>query len=251
MGYGNQHRDGRHGVQAMRLDKLLSQCGFGSRKDVKALLKQKTVTVDGEVITQPETHVNPASQIWVGGAPVVYEKYIYLMMNKPPGVVSAAHDRRDQTVIDLLEERYGNADLFPVGRLDKDTTGLVILSNDGGFAHKALSPKKHVEKVYRAEVSRPVTVQDVAAFAQGVTLGDGYVCLPAVLSAVTENTAEVVIREGKFHQVKRMFAARGIEVLALERVAFAGIALDKTLPPGEYRPLNMDEMRVIEGLLSH
>ena len=235
----------------MRLDKLLSQCGFGSRKDVKALLKQKMVTVDGEAVTRPEAHVDPtSSQIMVGGEAVVYEKYIYLMMNKPPGVISATHDRRDRTVIDLLDERLQGQDLFPVGRLDKDTTGLVILSNDGGFAHRALSPKKHVEKVYRAVVNRPVTAQDIGAFAAGLALGDGFVCMPAALSSVDEGAAQVVIKEGKFHQVKRMFAAVGIDVLVLERVAFAGITLDKGLPQGEYRPLNMEEMHMIEGLLS-
>lgn len=235
----------------MRIDKLLANVGFGSRKDVKVLLHKKMVTVDGQVVKQADTQVDPAtSQIMVGGTPVTYEKYIYLMMNKPADVVSATHDKRDTTVIDLLEERYRSQDLFPVGRLDKDTTGLIILSNDGGFAHRALSPKKHVEKTYRAAINRDITPQDVAAFAKGIMLGDGYVCMPATLSAAGAQTAEVVMAEGKFHQVKRMFAALQIDVLTLERVAFAGIMLDKNLPQGEYRPLNADELHAIENLLS-
>jgi len=235
----------------MRIDKLVSQSGFGSRKEVKAILRSREVSVDGEVVTDPQTRVNPdQSVIYVGSEQIKYERYVYIMMNKPAGVISASYDEHDDTVCDILDENDRWFDLFPVGRLDKDTTGLLILSNDGGFAHRALSPKKHIEKVYHAEIDSPVAGKDVAAFAAGITLDDGYRCMPAVLAPLTDCLAEVIIREGKFHQVKRMFEAIGKNVVSLRRVRFADIVLDESLAPGEYRRLNDNEMAVIANIIT-
>ena len=235
----------------MRIDKLVSLSGFGSRKEVKAILKAGIVSVDGVVVKDPQTRVDPeTATIYVGDELIEYEKYVYIMMNKPDGVISATHDDDDKTVIDLLDEKYQWFDLFPVGRLDKDTTGLLILSNDGGFAHRALSPKKHVAKVYHAEVDGEIEVLHIAAFAAGVTLDDDYRCMPAGLAVVEGGVAEVTISEGKFHQVKRMFEAIGLSVTSLRRVAFAGINLDESLSPGSYRRLNENEMQTVANLLS-
>jgi len=237
----------------MRLDKLVSNCGFGSRKEVKGMMKKGLVTVDGCVVTRPETHVDPTQcKICVGEHTIEYEKYSYLMMNKPAGVISATFDEVEQTVCDLLEDRYIMGDVFPVGRLDKDTTGLLILSSDGGFAHRALSPKKKVDKVYHARLDKPVGDAEIKAFAAGVVLDDDYKTLPAGLETLDDEglMAEVTIREGKYHQVKRMFEAVGVTVLSLKRVSFAGIGLDESLAPGEYRRLNEEELALISNLLS-
>jgi len=235
----------------MRLDKLVSLSGFGSRKEVKAILKARDVSVDGEVVTDPQTRIDPdKSVIYVGSELIRYERYVYVMMNKPAGVISASYDEFDDTVCDLLDEDDRWHDLFPVGRLDKDTTGLIILSNDGGFAHRALSPKKHVEKVYHAQLDGGVTERDITAFAAGIVLDDDYRCMPAVLAPVEENCAEIVIKEGKFHQVKRMFEAVGKNVVSLRRIAFAGIKLDESLAEGAYRRLTDDEMAIIANIIS-
>ncbi|MDR2166972.1 MAG: rRNA pseudouridine synthase [Clostridiales bacterium] len=237
----------------MRLDKLIANCGFGSRKEAKALCKKGLVTVDGVVVRRSEAHIDPeCNRVCVGEHVIEYEKYSYLMMNKPAGVISATFDEEHQTVVDLLEERYIYANVFPVGRLDLDTTGLLILSNDGGFAHRALSPKKKVAKIYHARVDKPITDSEIKAFGEGVTLDDGYKCLPAKLEAPEDfdDFAKVEIYEGKYHQVKRMFAALGIRVISLKRVEFAGLTLDEGLAPGDYRRLNEDELKIISNLLS-
>jgi len=240
-------------MSMMRLDKLLSQTGFGSRKEVKVVLRAGVVSVDGNVVLRPEFKVDPEkSVVYVGSELVEYEKYIYLMMNKPAGVISATYDDEERVVTDLLPEKYGWFDLFPVGRLDKDTTGLIILTNDGGFAHRALSPKKHVEKVYIAHVDsyNEIGEKTVKAFESGITLDDGYKTMPAVLHIMDDNTCKVIIKEGKFHQIKRMFEALGIAVTSLKRVCFAGIDIDENLNPGECRPLNENEIKIIINLLS-
>jgi len=240
----------------MRLDKLISNCGFGSRKEVKEFLKKGLVTVDDVVCKRPETQVDPTCQrICVGEILIEYEKYSYLMMNKPSGVISATFDEEHTTVVDLVEERYQYAQVFPVGRLDKDTTGLMILSNDGGFAHRALSPKKHVEKVYEAKLLTPIDENVIKAFEAGIKLeGDKgeFTTMPAGLLALDDEglVAQVVIREGKFHQVKRMFEAVGIKVVALKRTHFAGIALDESLAEGEYRRMTEGELKIVANLLS-
>ncbi|MCL2168550.1 MAG: rRNA pseudouridine synthase [Defluviitaleaceae bacterium] len=240
----------------MRLDKLVSNYGFGSRKEVKGLCKKGLVTVDGVVCRRPETHVEPlVNVVCVGEHVIEYEKYSYLMMNKPAGVICATFDEEHETVVDLLSERYQYADVFPVGRLDKDTTGLLVLSNDGGFAHRALSPKKKVAKVYRAIVDKPIGQAEIAAFEAGIKIQDDereFTTMPAGLVALDDEglNAQVTIREGKFHQVKRMFAALDIRVLSLKRTEFAGLVLDESLAEGEYRRLTDGELEIISNLLS-
>jgi len=235
----------------MRIDKLLSQSGFGSRKEVKSLLKSSIISIDGEVVKKPEIRVDPEkSVVYVGNDLIKYEKYIYIMMNKPSGVISASYDEEDKTVIDLLNDDDKWYDLFPVGRLDKDTTGLIILSNDGGFAHRALSPKKHIAKVYKAVINKEISEKEINAFLNGVILDDGYKCLPAKLEIISNKNVQITISEGKFHQVKRMFEAVGASVISLKRVEFAGITLDESLNDGSYRRLNENEMNIVCNLLS-
>ncbi|PKR79337.1 16S rRNA pseudouridine(516) synthase [Halalkalibacillus sediminis] len=231
----------------MRIDKLLSNQGFGSRKDVKKLLKKKMVIVDGETISSSSTHVDPeTSEVYVGNEKVHYQSYIYLMMNKPTGVISATHDDMHQCVIDLIEEKYRPQHLFPVGRLDKDTTGLLLITNDGEFSHQLMSPKKHVDKVYEATVTCEVTDEDIRRFESGITLEDGYETKPALLKVnrTTTETSDVTITisEGKFHQIKRMFKAVDKHVLTLKRVKIGNLTLDSHLEEGQYRELTPDEI---------
>ncbi|ANU19053.1 16S rRNA pseudouridine(516) synthase [Planococcus plakortidis] len=230
----------------MRIDKLLSHTGFGSRKDVKILLKSKAVEVNGETVRDPKFHVDEKTdEVAVSGEPVVYRDFIYLMMNKPQGVISATEDRFDQTVIDLLTEDEQRFEPFPVGRLDKDTEGLLLITNDGKLAHELLSPKKHVDKTYYARIDRPVTEEDIQAFKQGVTLDDGYETKPAqlcILNSAEESEIELTITEGKFHQVKRMFESVNKRVVFLKRLSMGTLELDETLELGEYRELTEDEL---------
>ncbi|MFK8792836.1 pseudouridine synthase [Planococcus plakortidis] len=230
----------------MRIDKLLSHTGFGSRKDVKILLKSKAVEVNGETVRDPKFHVDEKTdEVAVSGEPVVYREFIYLMMNKPQGVISATEDRFDQTVIDLLTEDEQRFEPFPVGRLDKDTEGLLLITNDGKLAHELLSPKKHVDKTYYARIDSPVTEEDIQAFKQGVTLDDGYETKPAqlcILNSAEESEIELTITEGKFHQVKRMFESVNKRVVFLKRLSMGTLELDETLELGKYRELTEDEL---------
>lgn len=235
----------------MRLDKLLSNMGAGSRKEVKLLLKTGAIQVDGEIVRDPKQHVDvETQQVLMYGEPVTYQKYIYLMMNKPPGVISATEDKRDETVIDLLFEDVTYFKPFPVGRLDKDTEGLLLLTNDGAFNHALMSPKKHVEKTYYAEVTGVLTQEDVEAIAAGVTLEDGYQAKPGKLvilsTTETDSTLELTITEGKFHQVKRMMLALGKEVTFLKRRSIGRLELDPTLVLGDYRELTPDELSLFD-----
>ena len=235
----------------MRLDKLLSNMGAGSRKEVKLLLKAGAIQVDGEIVCDPKQHVDVESQqVLMYGEPVTYQKYIYLMMNKPPGVISATEDKRDETVIDLLFEDVTYFKPFPVGRLDKDTEGLLLLTNDGAFNHALMSPKKHVEKTYYAEVTGVLTQEDVEAIAAGVTLEDGYQAKPGKLvilsTTETDSTLELTITEGKFHQVKRMMLALGKEVTFLKRRSIGRLELDPALALGDYRELTPDELSLFD-----
>lgn len=233
----------------MRLDKLLANMGYGSRKEVKQLLKQKAVTVDGAYVKDAAMHVDPDKQdVSVFGERVVYTEFVYFMMNKPQGVISATEDLRDETVIDLLEPLHQHFDPFPVGRLDKDTEGLLLITNDGVLAHNLLSPKKHVPKVYYAQIDSIVTERDIAFFAKGVELDDGYVTKPGhlvILKSGEESEIELTISEGKFHQVKRMFEAVGKKVTYLKRLSMGSLKLDESLELGEYRELTEEEL---EGL---
>lgn len=230
----------------MRLDKLLANMGYGTRKEVKQLLKQKGVTVDGVVVKDSSLHVNPDIQeVSVFGERVEYMEFIYLMMNKPPGVISATEDNVDRTVIDLLDPLAQHFKPFPVGRLDKDTEGLLLITNDGQLAHNLLSPKKHVPKTYYAKIDGEVTELDIEAFRQGVELDDGYVTKPGeliILSSGSKSEIELTIQEGKFHQVKRMFESVGKKVTYLKRLSMGSLILDEQLSLGDYRELTDEEL---------
>lgn len=234
-----------------RLDKVLGNMGVGTRKEIKKLVKGGAVTVNGERIKDSSLHVIPETDvIEVYGERIRYRKYIYLMMNKPQGVLSATEDRRDSVVVDLLEDEHAFFQPFPVGRLDKDTEGLLLLTNDGELAHQLLSPKKHVPKTYFAVVQGMVTESDIDAFRQGVTLDDGYLTMPAeckVLKSAPASEIELTIYEGKFHQVKRMFQAVGKKVVYLKRIAMGPLQLDPTLELGSYRELTEDEIALLKG----
>lgn len=237
--------------QTQRLDKLLSHAGFGTRSGIKLLVKQGAVQVNGKTVKDSGMQVNPDSdEIIVDGERVSHKEFVYLMLNKPPGVVSATEDNRDKTVIDLIGDDFAHYDLFPVGRLDKDTEGLLLLTNDGKLAHELLSPKKHVPKTYFAEVDGAVGDSDQEAFRQGVTLDDGYVTMPAELTILSTgdpaaripSKIELTIMEGKFHQVKRMFEAVGKKVVYLKRMKMGALLLDDYLRLGEYRELTDEEL---------
>lgn len=235
----------------MRLDKFLSGMGAGTRTEIKKAVKAGLVTVDGAVAKDPGMQVSGDSAVTFRGEPVVYEQFVYYMMNKPAGVISASEDSREETVVDLIDEQK-RKDLFPAGRLDRDTEGLLLITNDGELAHRMLSPKHHVDKKYYAVVSGLVTDDDVQAFANGLVLPDGLECLPAKLEVLEAGPEEseilVVIREGKFHQIKRMFAARGMEVLYLKRLSMGPLELDGSLEPGGYRRLTEKELQSLKEL---
>lgn len=225
-----------------RLDKLLASTGRWSRREVKELCRAGRVKVDGAVTKKSEIKVEEDAVLTVDGETVQQESEVWIMLHKPSGVVSATEDAREQTVLSLLPERYQRMGLFPVGRLDKDTEGLLLLTNNGAAAHELLSPRKHVNKVYYVEVDGVLNESDVQAFADGITLGDGTKCLPAQLRIFNENRGEVTLQEGKYHQVKRMLASRGKPVRYLKRVEFGGLKLDETLPRGSWRYLSVDEL---------
>lgn len=236
----------------MRLDKLLANMGYGSRKDVKSLLKKKQVFVNAVVVKDGSKHVNPEIDIVeVNGKQVVYKKYIYLMMNKPPGVISATFDHKEKTVIDLLTEEHQYFEPFPVGRLDKDTEGLLLLTNDGELGHRLTSPKKEVGKTYYAKIQGIVTESDVEVFKKGIVIDDGYQCKPAHLDILRSDEVseiEITITEGKFHQVKRMFEAVGKKVVYLKRLQMGKLKLDEKLALGKYRELSEEELAYCESL---
>lgn len=232
----------------MRLDKLLSHTGFGSRKEVKPLLKSGAVVVNGTIQKDSKMQVNPdKDEITVHGTPVVYQEFVYFMLHKPQNVVSATEDNVSETVIDLLAQEDTLTNPFPVGRLDKDTEGLLIITNDGTLAHNLLSPKKHIDKTYYAKIDGEVLLEDVKAFAEGIALDDGYICKPARLEIINPNEIKVTIQEGKFHQVKRMFAARGKTVSYLKRISMGQLQLDESLELGEYRPLTETELTILQN----
>lgn len=233
----------------MRLDKYLCETGFGTRSQVKDLLKKGQVMVNGEVVKKPELKINETTdQILCQGKKASYQKNIYLMLHKPAGVVSATEDNREKTVLDLVRPEDRKNGLFPVGRLDKDTEGLMLLTDDGELAHRLLSPKKHVDKTYFAKIDGQVTEEHVKQFREGLDIGDEKKTLPAVLTILLSGPVseiEVTIHEGRFHQIKRMFEAVGCKVTYLKRLSMGSLVLDETLPPEEYRPLTEAEL---EGL---
>ena len=232
----------------MRLDKFLTEMGIGSRSEVKQGIKKGFAKVNGEVAKRPEQKVEEIDSVTWKGTPVVYVEYEYIMLNKPAGVVSATEDNRDQTVVDLIKDSHRN-DLFPVGRLDKDTEGLLLMTNDGALAHRLLSPKHHVSKVYYAKVDGVMTEEDVQLFSEGFHVDDELDALPANLKILSKTDSsceiELEIYEGKFHQVKRMVHAVGKEVVFLKRLSMGNLVLDPDLEPGEYRHLTASEL---EGL---
>ncbi|AGY75784.1 MULTISPECIES: pseudouridine synthase [Clostridium] len=236
-----------------RIDKILANLGFGTRKEIKAVVKNGEVKINGTVIKDSSMKIDPdKSTIEVGGNVVEYKKNIYLLMNKPQGVVSATFDNYDETVIDILEPEYQAFKPFPVGRLDKDTEGLLLITNDGELNHRMISPKNHVDKVYYAEIDKYLDERDVNRFKKGIQLKDGYKCLPGKLHIIESDEdgakVEVTIQEGKFHQVKRMFNALGKNVVYLKRIKFGPIDLDKDLNLGQYRELSKNEIESIKRI---
>ena len=230
----------------MRLDKALADRCAGSRKEVGVMIRKGRVTVGGSIVKDPSFPVSPEDEVCLDGAPLDMTQYEYLMLNKPAGVVTATEDRYQKTVIDLLPPGH-RRDLFPAGRLDKDTTGLLILTNDGTFAHRMTAPGKHVVKEYRALLDKEVTEEDIRLFREGLRVDEEFTALPAGLATDGDDhrVAYVRITEGKYHQVKRMFAAVGKNVLSLRRMRIGGLMLDPSLKEGESRALTEDEKEIL------
>ena len=249
----------------MRLDKYLADMGIGTRSELKKAIRAKAVTVNEETVRDPAFQVSENDIVCFQGRPIKYESLVCYMLHKPAGIISASADSREKTVVDLITDNT-RKDLFPVGRLDRDTEGLLLITNDGALAHRLLSPKHHVDKTYLAVVSGAVTVEDVMAFQEGIRLEDGTLCRPAGLEIITPGEIEdpavnacfdrlrpsltvsavrVTIHEGKFHQIKRMFLARGKEVLYLKRISMGPLALDPDLPAGSFRRLTDSELKML------
>ena len=235
----------------IRLDKYLADMSLGTRQEVKKYIRQGRVKINEDIIKKPEYKIREdEDKITFDGAPVAYETFEYYMLNKPAGVISATEDKRDKTVLDLIKEKK-RKDLFPVGRLDKDTEGLLLITNDGALAHRLLSPKKHVDKCYYAKISGGVTEDDVRVFKERINIGtqeEPEWTMPAELKILEKGTVSrirLTIREGKFHQVKRMFLAVGKEVVYLKRERMGALVLDEELAPGEYRKLTDSELKSI------
>ncbi len=235
-----------------RLDKLIANSGTLSRKEVHRLIKSGAVKVNGIITKDRGFCVNPENvSVTVNGEEFFLRKYVYIMLNKPEGVVSAARDDKEKTVIDLVPDEYKKKNLFPAGRLDRNTTGFVLITDDGDFAHNILSPKNHVEKTYEARLAEPVNSEALERIAAGITLGDGTECLPAKLKILEDGEnplIEVKICEGKYHQIKRMFAAAGNAVIELKRIKIGGLMLDESLAPGECRVLSDEEVKLIRDI---
>ena len=231
----------------VRLDKYLADMGKGTRTEVKKYIRSGRVRVDGEVALRPDAKISSDQIVSLDDQQIIYEQYQYYLMHKPAGVISASEDKRQQTVVDLISER-GRRELFPVGRLDKDTTGLIFLTSDGQFAHRLISPKYSVEKVYHVGFQGDLLDDAETLFQQGIHLDDGTVCLPAKLERVDENKCIVTLTEGKYHQVKRMIAAVGGTVISLHRQEIGGISLDPALDRGEIRQLTDNELCILMTL---
>ena len=234
----------------MRVDKLLSNVGVASRAELKKYCKQGLISVNGKVINNPGVQVDSESDdIRFNGEKIVYREFVYIMLNKPDGYISATFDKYDPIVLDLIDQSYLVFEPFPVGRLDKDTEGLLVLTNDGQLAHRVLSPKKHVPKTYYAKIQGKVTEEDILAFEKGVILDDGYETMPSqlkILKSDDMSEIELTIHEGKFHQVKRMFESVGKKVVYLKRLSMGKLMLDENLGLGEYRELTDEEVKLIE-----
>lgn len=237
-------------AKKQRIDKILSNIGYGSRAEIKRYCKNGVVTVNGAVASNPGLQVDHENdEIIFDGEKVNYREFIYIMMNKPDGYISATFDKHDPIVLDLIDSSYLAFEPFPVGRLDKDTEGLLVLTNDGKLSHRVLSPKKHVPKTYYAKIDGIVTEEDTKAFEEGVILDDGYKTMPAQLNILkSDETSEIelTIHEGKFHQVKRMFESVDKKVVYLKRLSMGKLKLDENLALGEYRELTDEEVKLIE-----
>ncbi|MCR5451890.1 MAG: rRNA pseudouridine synthase [Lachnospiraceae bacterium] len=232
----------------MRLDKYLADMGIGSRSFVKEIIKKGKVTVNGELIKSASVSVLESDTVFVNGEQVKYQTHEYYMLNKPADVISATSDDNQKTVMDLFPKER-RRDLFPIGRLDKDTVGLLIITNDGALAHELLSPKKHVDKVYYVKTEGLITEEDIAAFKNGLILKNEEKTMPAKLEIISPgeiSEAYVTIKEGKYHQVKRMFAACGKKVIYLKRISMGGLLLDQTLKEGEWRELLAEELAILK-----
>ncbi len=233
----------------MRLDKYLCDMGAGTRSQVKQKIRKGLVTLEGEKVTRPECQVNPGQTVLVEGVPFIYTELEYYMLNKPAGCVSARTDGQCRTVLDLIVSKK-RKDLFPVGRLDKDTEGLLLITNDGKLAHRLLSPRHHVDKTYEAKIQGRVTEEHVKRFREGLDIGEERLTLPALLEILSSgeiSCIRVTIQEGKYHQIKRMFHAAGCEVLYLKRLSMGSLTLDESLQPGEYRPLTEEELAELQN----
>lgn len=221
----------------------------GSRKEVHSLIKKKVVTVNGELVTTPKQQVKEDDLVVVDGNEIAYQQYHYFLLNKPKGVISATEDRSQQTVISLLKTKDRYQGIAPVGRLDKDTTGLLLLTNDGALAHELLALNKHVAKVYRAKISGVASEETIKTFASGITLGDGTKLKPAKLEILAQDKVhdlsqiEIQIQEGKYHQIKRMFGAVGMKVLELDRISMGKLSLPTDLKRGQYQEITRDKIK--------
>lgn len=228
----------------MRLDRFLAAAGYGTRQEVKKMIRSGRAAVNGERVNNPEFKLDEEhAEVTVDGILVLYEKYRYIMFHKPAGCVSSAHEKGERSIMEYIDESYA-ADLFPVGRLDKDTEGMMLLTNDGDLAHRLLSPSKHVDKKYYAELRNPVLENDILQFKEGIDIGDEEITMPAALEiADCDSHVYITLHEGRYHQIKRMFQALNNEVLYLKRVSMKNLVLDEALKPGEYRKLTEDEIK--------
>ena len=231
----------------MRLDKFLSETGTATRSESKKAARSGGVMLNGVAVRDLSVHIDPEKdRVTYMDNPVLYQKNIYIMMNKPDGVISATEDGNETTVLELLPEKYRKMDIFPCGRLDKNTLGLLILTNNGALAHRLLSPKCHVEKTYRFECERPLTEADVELLCKGVDIGEKSSTQPAKVLLTSSRSGEISVTEGKFHQIKRMFQAVCNKITYLERIRFADIPLDTSLARGEWRELTEEEREILE-----
>lgn len=225
----------------IRLDKYLCDLNIGSRSEIKEYIRKKLITVNGAIASDPGMRISEDSAVTYRGETLIYKKFRYYMLNKPKGVVSATQDNIDTTVIDLLKD-INTRDMFPVGRLDKDTEGLLIITNDGEMSHRLLSPKNHVEKCYLVHLKHNITSDDIKTLCMGVDIGDDTITLPAKVEAIATDRIYLTITEGRYHQVKRMLEAVDNKVVFLKRVSFGPLELDPSLSPGEYRELDESEI---------